>query len=177
MARLRSMTVSAAVAAVVLLFALGIPLFNKAVNPSRDISGQLFELGSVSFIAPHGALLRPGQFRPEAGQIELTVGTADVVISTAGPYDYSADYLASQLERLMEARPSVRMTEERACVAANGLAGEGSNFVTENGTGFVCAFVADRVRSEVTVSAVTLDNQTAQRIDQLLSTLTVKGGL
>ncbi|WP_035534382.1 hypothetical protein [Haloglycomyces albus] len=172
---MRSLSISTLVSAIVLLFALGVPLFNKAINPSQDVAGESFELGRVEFTAPETALLRPGLFRPEAGQIELTVGRATVNVNAAGPYHYDAEYLAGEVTRLLEARPGVNITEARECVAANDVQGAGSNFVIEDGTGFICAFVEDNVRFEVSVSGDTLDTATVVHIEELMGTLSVKG--
>ncbi|WP_112134445.1 hypothetical protein [Glycomyces dulcitolivorans] len=170
MSRLRSLAVAAAVAAAVLLFALAVPLLNKAVSPTVDVGGERFTLAGVTITAPDGTHMRPGYYRPESGRAEFLVGDAEVDVAVAGPYGFDAEYLAGEMARLLEVQPGVRLTEPRSC-AANGVEGAGRGFVTETGTGFACAFVHGETRAEVTARGATLDAGTVDRIDALIARL------
>ncbi|SDL10386.1 hypothetical protein SAMN05216298_2751 [Glycomyces sambucus] len=167
---MRSLAVAAAVAAAVLLFALAVPLLNKAVSPTVDVGGQRFTLAGVTVVLPEGTRMRPGQYRPESGRAEFLVGDAEVDIAVAGPYGFDAEYLAGEMARLLEAQPGVRLTESRDC-AADGVDGAGRGFVTETGAGFACAFVHGGTRAEVTARGASLDAGTVDRIDELLARL------
>ncbi|MCC3764716.1 hypothetical protein K3N28_16790 [Glycomyces sp. TRM65418] len=170
MSRTRSLTVAIAVAAVVLAFALGIPLLNKAVSPTVDVGGETFTLQGVTLTAPAAVRMRPGYYQPESGRVEFLVGDAEVDIVVAGPYGFDAEYLADEMARLLEAQPGVHLTDPRDC-AADGVQGAGRSFVTETGAGFACAFVHDDVRAEVTATGSSLDSATVDRIDALIAQL------
>jgi hypothetical protein len=149
--RWRSLAVAAAVVAAVLLFALAVPLLNKAVSPTVDVSGERFALAGVTVTAPDGTRMRPGHYRPESGRAEFLVGGAEVAIAVAEPYRFDAEYLADEMARLLEVQPGVQLTEPRTC-AADGVEGAGRGFVTETRAGFACAFVHGDTRVEVTAS-------------------------
>ncbi|RRR96035.1 hypothetical protein [Glycomyces terrestris] len=169
MSRLRSLAVAAAVTAAVLLFALAVPLLNKAVSPAVDVGGERFTLADgVTVTAPADTLMRPGHYRPESGRAEFLVGGAEVEIAVAGPYGFDAEYLADEMARLLEVQPGVQLTEPRDC-AADGVEGAGRGFVTETGAGFACAFVHDDTRAEVTARGASLDAATVDRIDALIA--------
>ncbi|THV27017.1 hypothetical protein [Glycomyces paridis] len=170
MSRRRSLAVATAVAAVVLLFALGVPLLNKAVSPTVDVGGETFVLAGVTVTAPDDVLMRPGYYQPGSGRAEFLVGDAEVDIAVAGPYDFDAEYLAAEMGRLLEVQPGVQLTEPREC-AADGVEGAGRSFVTETGAGFTCAFVHDEIRAEVTAKGASLDPGTVGRIDSLIAQL------
>ncbi|MCD0443531.1 hypothetical protein LO763_07805 [Glycomyces sp. A-F 0318] len=159
-----------AVAAVVLAFALAVPLINKAVSPTVDVGGDTFVLEGVTVTAPDEVRMRPGYYQPESGRAAFLVGDAEVDIAVAGPYDFDAEYLADEMARLLEVQPGVRLTEPRDC-AADGVEGAGRSFVTETGAGFACAFVHDEIRAEVTATGASLDNATVDRIDALIAQL------
>ncbi|NUQ89257.1 MULTISPECIES: hypothetical protein [Glycomyces] len=170
MSRLRSLAVAAAVAAAVLVFALGVPLLNKAVSPTVDVGGEQFALAGVTLTAPEDTRMRPGYYRPESGRAEFIVGDAEVDIAVAGPYGFDAEYLAAEMARLLEVQPGVRLTEPRDC-AADGVEGAGRSFTTETGAGFACAFVHGDTRAEVTARGASLDAHTVERIDALIAQL------
>ncbi|MEU6858292.1 hypothetical protein AB0B28_05375 [Glycomyces sp. NPDC046736] len=180
MTRTRSLAVAAAVFAVVVLFALGVPLLNKAVSPTIDVGGETFDLAGVTIVAPEQTLMRPGFYQPGSGRIEFLVGDAEVDIAVAGPYDFDAEYLAEEMARLLETQPGVRLTDPRAC-DADGVEGAGRSFVTETGAGFACAFVHGDIRAEVTATvssigsgsgvAASLSSRTAERVDELIAQL------
>ncbi|WP_030162041.1 hypothetical protein [Glycomyces sp. NRRL B-16210] len=170
MSRKRSLAVAAAVAAVVVLFALGVPLLNKAVSPAVDVGGETFVLAGVTVTLPEEVWMRPGLYRPESGRAEFLVGNAEVDIVVAGPYSFDAEYLAAEMVRLLEVQPGVQLTEPREC-AADGVEGAGQSFVTETGAGFACAFVHDEIRAEVTATGASLDSGTVDRIDALIAQL------
>ncbi|HEX2144684.1 MAG TPA: hypothetical protein VHG10_09270 [Glycomyces sp.] len=170
MTRTRSLAVATAVAAVVLTFALAVPLLNKAVSPTVDVGGQTFTLSGVTLTAPDEVHMRPGFYQPESGRAEFIVGDAEVDIAVARPYDFDAEYLAEEMARLLEVQPGVQLTEPRAC-AADGVEGAGRSFVTETGAGFACAFVHDDIRAEVTATGTSLDSATVDRIDALIGQL------
>ncbi|GAA1686242.1 hypothetical protein GCM10009830_37200 [Glycomyces endophyticus] len=170
MSRLRSLAVAAAVTATVLLFALAVPLLNKAVSPTADVGGEEFVLAGVTVTAPDDTRMRPGQYRPGSGRAEFLVGGAEVDVAVAGPYGFDAEYLADEMARLLEAQPGVRLTEPRAC-AADGVEGAGRGFTTETGAGFACAFVHGDTRAEVTARGSTLDPGTVDRVDELIAQL------
>nr|BFF23027.1 hypothetical protein GCM10025732_09920 [Glycomyces mayteni] len=170
MSRMRSLAVAAAVAAAVLVFALGVPLLNKAVSPTVDVGGEQFALAGVVLTAPEDTRMRPGYYKPESGRAEFLVGDAEVDIAVAGPYGFDAEYLADEMARLLEVQPGVRLTEPRAC-AADGVEGAGRSFTTETGAGFACAFVHGDTRAEVTARGASLDAHTVERIDALIAQL------
>jgi len=165
-----SLVVATAVAAVVLTFALGVPLLNKAVSPTVDVGGETFTLAGVTVTAPDEVRMRPGYYQPESGRAEFLVGDAEVDIAVAGPYEFDAQYLADEMARLLEVQPGVQLTEPRDC-AADGVEGAGRGFVTETGVGFACAFVHDEIRAEVTAAGASLDAATVDRIDSLIAQL------
>lgn len=170
MSRTRSLTVAIAVAAVVLTFALGVPLLSKAVSSTVDVGGETFVLSGVTLTAPESIRMRPGYYHPESGRAEFLVGEAEVDIVVAGPYGFDAEYLADEMARLLEVQPGVQLTEPRDC-AADGVEGTGRSFVTETGMGFACAFVHDQIRAEVTATGTSLDSDTVDRIDALIAQL------
>ncbi|MQM25770.1 hypothetical protein [Glycomyces albidus] len=170
MSRWRSLAVAAAVTAAVLVFALAVPLLNKAVSPAVDVSGERFALAGVTVTAPDDTRMRPGHYRPGSGRAEFLVGDAEVDIAVAEPYRFDAEYLAGEMARLLEAQPGVQLTGARPC-AADGVEGAGRGFVTETGTGFACAFVHGGTRAEVTARGSSLDARTVDRIDALIAEL------
>lgn len=170
MTRTKSLAIATAVAAVVLTFALAVPLLNKAVSPTVDVGGETFTLAGVTLTAPDEVRMRPGYYQPGSGRVEFLVGEAEVDIAVAGPYDFDAEYLADEMTRLLEVQPGVQLTEPRDC-AADGVEGAGRSFVTETGAGFACAFVHDTIRAEVTATGASLDSATVDRIDALIGQL------
>lgn len=173
MTRTRSLAVAIAVAAVVLAFALGVPLLNKAVSPTVDVGGETFALAGVTLTAPESVRMRPGYYQPESGRAEFLVGDAEVDIVVAEPYRFDAEYLADEMARLLEVQPGVQLTEPRDC-AADGVEGAGRSFTTETGAGFACAFVHDEIRAEVTATGASLDSATVDEIDALIAQLSFR---
>lgn len=168
--RTKSLAVATAVAAVVLMFALAVPLLNKAVSPAVDVGGRTFTLAGATLTAPAEVRMRPGYYQPGSGRIGFLVGEAEVDFAVAGPYGFDAEYLAGEMSRLLEVQPGVQLTEPRDC-AADGVEGAGRSFVTETGAGFACAFVHDTIRAEVTATGASLDSATVDRIDALIGQL------
>ncbi len=134
MSRTRSLVIATAVAAVVLMFALAVPLLNKAVSPTVDVGGETFTLAGVTLTAPDEVRMRPGYYQPGSGRAEFLVGEAEVDIAVAGPYDFDAEYLAEEMTRLLEVQPGVQLTEPRDC-AADGVEGAGTQLRHRDGRG------------------------------------------
>lgn len=156
--------------------AMGVPLVNNAVSAETEVADETFRLNpGVTVTASSGVLMRPGSHQPQQGRAEFSVNSATVTVEAEGPYDRSSDYLLDEMERLFAAQPEVHLAESRDCVAGD-VVGSGRTFFTSAGSGFLCAFVHDGVRVEVTASGTALDAETVHKIDDLIDSVSFGDG-
>ncbi|QSB05263.1 hypothetical protein [Natronoglycomyces albus] len=166
---------SSAIVALTVALAMGVPLLNKAISSEVDVTGESFRLSpGVTVTAPPGTEMRPGFHQPQQGRAEFSINSATVAVEAQAPYHFSADYLIDEMERLIAAQPGVHMAEDRACQAGQ-IVGAGRSFLTASGSGFLCAFVYDGVRVEVTASGTALDSETVEAIERLIDSLDFGG--
>ncbi|WP_027342998.1 hypothetical protein [Hamadaea tsunoensis] len=153
---LRNALSSAAVLAVILFVAFGLPAINRAVPASKDIvGGRAYTVGGgVSVVPPLRAEIDPSKTRPAAdrGTVLFLLGAVRYVIVVA-PFSGGLGDAAARLREKITATRGYQVTGDEAAVrTSTGLPGLAGCYSAPGRLGRYAVFVSGGSSIEVTIS-------------------------
>jgi hypothetical protein len=165
---LRNLAGSAAVLAVILFVAFGLPAINRLVPAGNDrIGGRAYGVGGgVSVVPPQDARIDPASTRPgdDRGAVLFLLGPVRYVI-VVSPFSGSVEEAATRLRTKITSTRGYQLTDgERPYRTAGGLTGVQGCYSAPGRLGRYAVFLSDGRSIEVTVSGTEGDlaGQTAQ---------------